>query len=123
MVDVVSFRRVNAGFGLFFTCIYIASVFCCHGIFSFGASVCLCCYNGKTYTLNETVYSHMYGTECGEAVCGPDGQIIKTLTPCRTPSTPAQGTRLIRGLVVILCKSIMVIRFIHPKKPPTACLG
>ncbi|NXP41063.1 MUC5B protein, partial [Leiothrix lutea] len=54
------------------------------------SKVCLCCYNGKTYTLNETVYSHVYGTECGEAVCGPNGQIIKTVIPCRTPSTPAQ---------------------------------
>ncbi|OWK58541.1 Mucin-5B [Lonchura striata] len=63
------------------------------------SKVCLCCYNGKTYTLNETVYSHVYGTKCSEAVCGPNGQIIKTLTHCGTPSTPAQGTRLIRRLV------------------------
>ncbi|KAJ7411355.1 hypothetical protein BTVI_50229 [Pitangus sulphuratus] len=51
------------------------------------SKVCLCCYNGKTYTLNETVY----GMECGEAVCGPNGEIIKTLRTCRTSSTPAQG--------------------------------
>lgn len=116
MFDGVTFRRVSAEFGLLFTCIFFASVLCHHDIFSFGASVCLCCYNGKTYTLNETVYSHVSGTKCGEAVCGPNGQIIKTLTSCRTPPTPAQGTRLIRDLVVILWKSTMVIRFVHPGK-------
>ncbi|NWZ60204.1 MUC5B protein, partial [Haliaeetus albicilla] len=65
-------------------------VTCYHDICSLGASDCLCCYNGKTYTLNETVYSQVHGTECSDAVCGPDGEIIKTLIPCSIPSTLAQ---------------------------------
>lgn len=102
MFNDMSYRRVNPEFGVLFICMYITSIPCYHGICSFGVSDCLCCYNGKTYTLNETVYSQVYGTECGDAVCGPNGEIIKTLIPCRTPSTAAQGTRLRRVLVVVL---------------------
>lgn len=102
MLDDMSYRRVNPELGFIFICIYVTRVPYYRGICSFGVSDCLCCYNGKTYTLNETIYSHVYGTECGDAVCGPNGEIIKTLIPCRTPSTPAQGTRFIRGLVVVL---------------------
>uniref|UniRef100_A0ABM5F8L8 Mucin-5B-like isoform X2 n=1 Tax=Pogona vitticeps TaxID=103695 RepID=A0ABM5F8L8_9SAUR len=45
---------------------------------------CLCCYNKKTYSLNELIYNKTVGDMCSIAVCGPGGNIIDTLSPCGT---------------------------------------
>uniref|UniRef100_A0A8C4YB16 MUC5A protein n=1 Tax=Gopherus evgoodei TaxID=1825980 RepID=A0A8C4YB16_9SAUR len=48
---------------------------------------CLCCYQEKTYTLNESIYSKTDGVSCWKAVCGPNGNIIRTFIPCGTSPT------------------------------------
>ncbi|CAM4571963.1 unnamed protein product [Lepidochelys olivacea] len=48
---------------------------------------CLCCYQEKTYTLNENIYSQTDGVRCWKAVCGPNGNIIRTFIPCGTSPT------------------------------------
>uniref|UniRef100_A0A8D2IUY1 Uncharacterized protein n=1 Tax=Varanus komodoensis TaxID=61221 RepID=A0A8D2IUY1_VARKO len=46
---------------------------------------CLCCYNKKTYAVNEIVYSQTAGDVCTVLFCGPGGNFIQILTLCDTP--------------------------------------
>uniref|UniRef100_A0A8C0JGN5 MUC5A protein n=1 Tax=Chelonoidis abingdonii TaxID=106734 RepID=A0A8C0JGN5_CHEAB len=48
---------------------------------------CFCCYQEKTYTLNESIYSKTDGVSCWKAVCGPNGNIIRTFILCGTSPT------------------------------------
>lgn len=107
----MNYRMVNPEFDFLFIYIYIMSVSWYGGICSFVASDCLCCYNGKTYALNDTIYSQTDEVGCGNAVCGPNGEIIKTFIPCNTPSAPAQGTIYTRFGGDFI-KSVMVTRFL-----------
>uniref|UniRef100_A0A8D0GKT0 Uncharacterized protein n=1 Tax=Sphenodon punctatus TaxID=8508 RepID=A0A8D0GKT0_SPHPU len=59
---------------------------------------CLCCYNGKTYTLNEDIFSQVDGDTCRNAICGAKGEIIRASKPCKTPRT-----RILRTLISCHC--------------------
>ncbi|XP_053104113.1 mucin-5B-like [Hemicordylus capensis] len=64
------------------------------------SNVCLCCYNKKTYALNQLIYNKTDGSICTTAFCGSGGSLISTFNPCGTSLEKAISSKPGPGLVV-----------------------
>ncbi|XP_053709182.1 mucin-5B-like [Synchiropus splendidus] len=59
----------------------------------YDVNYCSCFVNGKTYKYGETIYNTTDGLgSCMEAVCGPDGVVIRDVYPCPKTTTPLPTT-------------------------------
>ncbi|KAM8889402.1 LOW QUALITY PROTEIN: mucin-2-like [Synchiropus picturatus] len=92
----------------------------------YDVNYCSCFVNGKTYKYGETIYNTTDGLgSCMEAVCGPDGVVIRDVYPCPKTTTPLPTTTPFKFSTVVTTpvpKSTAVVTT-TPSVTPAATTG